>query len=95
MQAELFSKTCKDCQQFKERKSLSGNLPPKNIAELKPWDSVHVDLISPYKKSIRQKKPGGTIIRNNASLTCMKMIEPTTGWFDIAKITTFDLDEAT
>ena len=30
-------------------------MPPKNIAELKPWDLVHVDLIGPYSKSIIQQ----------------------------------------
>ena len=50
-----FSKTCKICQQFKKRKATYGYLPPKNISELKPWNSVHVDLIGPYIKSIRQQ----------------------------------------
>ena len=39
---DLFSKMCKTCQQFKKRETLYGHLPPKNIAELKPWDSLHV-----------------------------------------------------
>ena len=50
MQAELFAKGCKNYQQFKNRKTLYVNLPPKNIAELKLWDSVHVDLIGTYSK---------------------------------------------
>ena len=69
MQAELFAKTCKICQQFKNRKTLYGHLPPKNITELKPWDLVHVDVIAPYSKSIRQYKPDSTSINNNVSLT--------------------------
>ena len=69
MQADLFAKTCKIYQQFKNRKTLYGHLPPKNIAEIKPWDSVHVDLIVPYRKYIRQQQPGGIIIQNNVSLT--------------------------
>ena len=93
MQAELFAKTCKICQQFKNRKTLYGHLPPKNIAELKPWDTVHVDLIGPYSKSIRQHQLGGTVIWNNARLTCMTIIDPAKGWLDIAKIPTFDLEE--
>ena len=68
-------------------------MPPKNIAELKPWDSVHVDLIGSYINSIRQQQPSGTVIRKNASLTCMKIIDPATGWFEIVKIPMFDLDE--
>ena len=92
-QAELFAKTCKTCQQFKKRKTLYRQLSPNNIAFIKPWDLVHIDLIGPYTKSIRQHHTGGAIIWNNASLTCMTMIEPATGWFEIFKISTFDLGE--
>ena len=78
-QAELFAKTCNTCQQFKKRKTIYGYHPPKNIAELKIWDTVHVDLLGTYSKSTRQHQPGGNFIRNNASLTFMKMIDPATG----------------
>ena len=64
----------------------------KNIAELKQWDTVHVDLIYSYGKSIRQNKPGGTVIRKNASLTFMAMIDLAAGWFKIVKMPTFDLE---
>ena len=67
----------------------------KNIKELKSWDLVHVDLIGPYIKSIRQQNLGGAIIQNDDSLTCTTMIDPATGWFDVVKILTFDLDELT
>ena len=33
--AELFTMTCKTCQQFQNRITLYGNLPPNNIVELK------------------------------------------------------------
>ena len=56
---------------------------------------MHVDLIGPYSKSIRQQHPGGTVIRKNSSLTCIMMIDPATGWFDIVKIPTVDLKEVT
>ena len=78
-QAEMFSKTCKICQKFKKRMTIYGHLPPKNIAELKPWNTVNVDLIDPYSKSIREQQPGDTVIQKNASLTCMPMIDPATG----------------
>ena len=52
-------------------------------------------MIGPYRKSIRQHHPGGAIIRNNVSLTCMTMIDLVTGWFDIAEIMTFSIDEVT
>ena len=35
-QAEMFAKTCKIFQQFKNRKTLYGHPPPNNISELKP-----------------------------------------------------------
>ena len=54
-----------------------------------------MDLIGPYSKSIRKQRPGGAIIHNNDSLTCMKMIDPATVWFKIVDILTFDLDEVT
>ena len=56
---------------------------------------MHVDLIGPYSKSIRQHQPGGTVIPNNASLTYTAMIEPATGWFEIVEMPTFDLEEVT
>ena len=93
--ADLFDKTCKICQQFKKRKTLYGHLPPKNIAELKPWYSVHVDLIGTYCNYIRRQQPGGDIIWKNVSLTCMMMIDPAKGWFEIVEITTFELEEVT
>ena len=85
----------KICQQFKKRKTIYGRLPPNKIAELKPWDTVHVNLIGPYTKSIRQKHLGGAIIKNNASLNWMNMIKPALGWFEITKVLTYDLDEVT
>ena len=33
-------------------------------------------LIGPYSKSIQQQQTGGAIIKNNASLTCMAIIDP-------------------
>ena len=94
-QTELHDKPFKMCQKFKNRKTLYGRLPPKNISELKLWDTVHVDLIVTYSKSIRQYQTGGAIIKNNVSLTCMSIIGPDTGWFEISKVLTYDLDEVT
>ena len=34
-------------------------------------------------------------MQKDDSLTCMTMIDPVTGWFEIVKILTFDLDEVT
>ena len=65
---------------FQKRKALFGNMTPKNIAELKPWYLVYVDMICPYSSSIRQQQTGGAIIKHNVSQTCMPMIDPATGW---------------
>ena len=44
---DLFANSCKISQQFKNRDTIYGHLPPKNVAELKPWDTVHVVLKQP------------------------------------------------
>ena len=59
------------------------------------WDSVYVDLIGSYSKSIRQHHLGGAIIQKNAILVCMMMIDPATVWFKIFDIPTFGLNEVT
>ena len=56
---------------------------------------MHVELIVPYSKSIRQQNPGDTVIRNIFSLTCMKMVDLATGCFEIVEIPRFDLEEVT
>ena len=52
-------------------------------------------MIGTYRKSIRKHQQGGTIIKNNVSLTCIATIGLATGWFEIIEILTFDLNEAT
>ena len=54
---------------------------------------MHVDLIGPYSKYIRQHQRGGYIIKNNVSLTCIMVIGPATCWFKIIEIPTYDLNE--
>ena len=63
------------------------------IAASKLWYSMHIDLIGPYSKSIRHQKPGGTIIKKGVSLACLKIVDPTTGWFEIIKFPCFDFNE--
>ena len=50
---------------------------------------VHVGLIGPYVKYIRQQQTGGDTTTSNL------MIDPTTGWFEIFEIPTYDIDEVT
>ena len=66
---------------------------PRIFAEQKLWDMVHDELIGTYSKSITQQNPGVTRINNNVSLTCMAIISPAMGWFEIFKVPMFDLDE--
>ena len=56
---------------------------------------MHVELIGPYIKSTRKHHPGGAIIKNNFSFTCMVMVDLATGWFKIIEILTYDLNEVT
>ena len=37
----------------------------------------------------------GAIIRDNVNMNCVNMINPSTGWFDIVEILTYDLNELT
>ena len=74
-------------------KNLYECLSPKNIEKLKPWDTVHVDLVGQYRNSIRQHHKVGATIKNYISFTCMMIIDPTTGWFEISEVTMFDIDE--
>ena len=94
-QEELYANPCKICHQFKRRNTQYGHLPPNNIAELKPWDMVHVDLIGSYINIIRQPNTVENTTRNNVSRTCMTIIDSAAGWFEVVKLTTFDLDEVT
>ena len=79
----------------KKIKTIYRNLPTKNIVELKPWDLVDVYLIGPYSKSIRQHQAGVAIISKHLILTCMTIIDTTTGCIENIKIKTFGLAEVT
>ena len=54
-----------------------------------------MDLVALYIKYIRQQHPGGAIIKNNVSLTCMTMVDPATSSFKTVKVPMFDLNEVT
>ena len=60
--------------------TLHVRLPPKKIAELNLWNTIHVELIGLYRKSIRQHKIGGTtpvyitsVIHNKRELTILRI----------------------
>jgi Integrase core domain. len=92
-QAKQYAKVCQQCQRFKKRKARYGLLPPKDIGELKPWHTVHVDLIGPYTVTAKQQQPANKIVSTELKLTCMTFIDPATGWFEIAEVPTYDLEE--
>ena len=75
----------KNCQQHKSRRKY-GILPPKQIDPLIPWDTVHIDLIGPYTV-------GGQIKEIELKLTAMTMVDPATGWFDIAEVPYYSIND--
>ena len=52
-------------------------MPPKQ-AETNPWDTLCVDLIGPYTIPRTVKTP--------LKQCCLTMIDPATGWFEMAQI---------
>jgi Integrase core domain. len=92
-QAKQFAKACPQCQKFKKRKSRYGFLPPQDIGELKPWHTVHVDLIGPYTVTAKQQQWAKKIVTTELQLTCMTFIDPAAGWFEIAEVPTYDRDK--
>ena len=71
-------KKCERCQITKRKTIKYGHVPEKE-AETEPWDKLCVDLIGPYK--VPQPKGKAPI-----TLWCLTMIDPATGWFEIAAI---------
>ena len=92
-QANNFCQKCKGCQLHKPRKRKYGQLPPKNVGELTPWSTVHIDLIGPYTVTTQQNQPGGTSQEVELHLTCMTMLDPATGWFEIAEVPNFIVED--
>ncbi len=70
-------KKCNSCQCGKKCKVLYRHLLPKT-AEVKPWNSVCVDLIGPYTL----KGKDGTVM----DFMCLTMIDPATAWFEIIEL---------
>ena len=79
-------------QQHKNKRKY-GKLPAKTIKELVPWRTVHVDLIGPYSITAKQIQPGGIIKEVELKLTCMTMVDPATGWFEIAEVPYYSIED--
>ena len=90
---DTFCKKCAVCQKHKLRKRKLGHLPPKNVGLLIPWDTVHTDLIGPYTIKAKQLQPGGDVVEKELHLTCMTMLDPATGWFEIVEVPTYIVTE--
>ena len=70
-------------------------MPPKEIGDLKPWDTVYVDLIGPYTKEVYQDQPGLDKPKKlDLELTAMTFLDPATGWFEIAEVPAIDRSSA-
>ena len=92
-QAKSFCKKCGSCQKYKKRRVKYGKLPAKNVQQLVPWETVHVDLIGPYTKKVTQQQADGSTMLVELQLTCMTFIDPATGWFEIAEVPYYDIDD--
>ena len=79
-------KRCKACQLNKPVLRAMGHLPPKTVEET-PWERLCIDLIGPYQID---GKRGRSMDR---TLHCLTMIDPATGWFEIAEIPAKRADE--
>ena len=86
-------KRCPECQKHKPRKVKYGHLPPMNIGNLSPWDTVHVDLIGPYSLTTQQYQTDGSQKEVTLQLTCMTMLDPATGWFEIVEVPSYIIEE--
>jgi transposase InsO family protein len=72
------------CKRRKARNKSYGEIPPKPEPEIIPWHTLCINLIGPYK--IGKGK-------NEATLHALTMIDPATGWFEIAEIDIKRADE--
>jgi transposase InsO family protein len=75
---------CPSCQLTKPKFIKYGHLPPKRAEEI-PWERLCIDLIGPYTI-------GSGARGHETVLHCLTMIDPVTGWFEIAEIPTKSAD---
>jgi hypothetical protein len=85
------ARKCLICQKCKVRNHHYGHLPPKEIDILIPWDTVHIDLKGPYHITALQNKPGLKMESMDFHLLLMTMVDPATGWFEVAQVPIFDI----
>jgi hypothetical protein len=77
-----YIKTCRSCQVNKRHSQKYGHLPPKLVITT-PWKALCVDLIGPYTLKGQDD--------SSIDFMCLTMINPTTSWFKIVELPTFDV----
>ena len=80
-------RACSICQLTKTKQAKYGLLPQKD-PDVIPWHTCQIDLIGCYYFGPATIKRGKKRIPNpnRAQLHCITMIDPATGWFEIAEI---------
>ena len=89
---EMVQRSCRKCalcQITKAKTQKKGQIPVKENVEVRPWHTLCIDLIGPYylgqpKKKSEKKKTKEE--KSKVTLHCLTMIDPATGWFEIARI---------
>jgi hypothetical protein len=91
---------CATCLYNKPKNLKYGKIPAKMAPEHIPWHTLCIDLIGPYKvgkpKVVKNKitkiRRGKKVVEEEEvteppfTLWCLTMIDPATGWFEIAEI---------
>jgi hypothetical protein len=91
---------CATCLYNKPKNLKYGKIPAKMAPEHIPWHTLCIDLIGPYKvgkpKVVKNKitkiRRGKKVVEEEEAtkppftLWCLTMIDPATGWFEIAEI---------
>ena len=84
-------KKCATCLHNKPKNVKYGKIPAKMAPEHIPWHTLCIDLIGPYRigpPKMVKKKGSATKVDESPTLWCLTMIDPATGWFEIAQIKT-------
>ena len=77
---ENYCRKCKICQMTKKQRKKYGLLPTKETETI-PWKRVNVDCVGPYTVRTAQ---------GVHEMLAMTMIDPVTGWFEIAPLPVAD-----
>jgi len=73
-----FTKTCKECQIFKQQRKHYGKLLPK-LHDIHPWNQVWLDLIGLWNINTSNNEAPVTLL-------ALTIIDPATSWFVITPL---------